>query len=532
MGWLVLPSAPDGGPGVGSGARGVRWLLREDQYATERDRLLVASPPVKVRHFWRVREWPASSRVIFRVRASSGTVGSQSALPWGIDALDVRDGMTMRTLLALLIDESGANSYREFRRQYEATGNKLEIVNATVSKRTYERWYSGDCKPGVDARRILQALFDHSIEELIAPAPEVTRPLPASPFTDPGPAPAGLVDMGRQAAMAADRALRFAVLAETGSIGPETLDHIRTEVARLAAAYPRVPLDVVLGDLIEVQDLAFRLLESGRTKPAQARDLYFLASMASGMLAKASHDLGDPRSAMAQARSAYVCADQADHQPMRAWVRGLQSLISYWAGSPDEAVRFSQRGNAEAARVTGTSGAWLASLEARAQAQLGNEQGVIEAISRATDLREAAVPDELDLIGGILTFPRPRQLYYTAEAQVLLDVPSARAARDAKAAVDAYRSAQETEWAYGDEAGAHTNLALTRIANGDLDGAVDEIHAVLDLPAAQRSHGIVVSVKRVHRALTAPPVRMAEPARDMRAEIELFTNNPIPALPR
>ncbi|WP_156164307.1 hypothetical protein [Streptacidiphilus albus] len=52
------------------------------------------------------------------------------------------------------------------------------------------------------------------------------------------------------------------------------------------------------------------------------------------------------------------------------------------------------------------------------------------------------------------------------------------------------------------------------------------------MPAAQRSHGIVVSVQRVHRALTAPRVRMAEPARDLRAEIELFTNNPIPALPR
>jgi len=438
----------------------------------------------------------------------------------------------MRTLLAFLIDERGWNSYRIFRPRYEAAGREIGIGDATVSKRTFERWRGGGSMPGLESRQVLQALFEHSIEELWGPAPEDTRPLRASPFTDPGPAPAGLFDMGRQAAMAADRALRFAVLAETGSIGPETLDHIRTEVTRIAATYPRVPLHVVLGDLIEVQDLAFRLLESGRTRPAQARDLYFLASMASGMLAKASHDLGDPRSAMAQARSAYVCADQADHQPMRAWVRGLQSLISYWAGSPDEAVRFSQRGSAEATRVTGTSGAWLASLEARAQAQLGNEQGVLDAISRATDQRETVVPDELDLIGGILAFPAPRQLYYTAEAQVQLNVPSPRAARDAEAAVDAYRSADETEWAYGDEAGAHTNLALTRIANGDLDGAVSEVHAVLDLPSAQRSHGIVVSVQRVHRALAAPSVRLAEPARDMRAEIELFTNNPIPALPR
>jgi hypothetical protein len=51
-----------------------------------------------------------------------------------------------------------------------------------------------------------------------------------------------------------------------------------------------------------------------------------------GLLAKASHDLAEPYAAMAQARTAYLCADNTDHDGLRAWLRGLQSLIAYWAG--------------------------------------------------------------------------------------------------------------------------------------------------------------------------------------------------------
>jgi hypothetical protein len=42
---------------------------------------------------------------------------------------------------------------------------------------------------------------------------------------------------------------------------------------------------------------------------------------------KASHDLADPHAAMLQARTAVLCADQADHDGLRAWLRGLQSLV-------------------------------------------------------------------------------------------------------------------------------------------------------------------------------------------------------------
>lgn len=41
--------------------------------------------------------------------------------------------------------------------------------------------------------------------------------------------------------------------------------------------------------------------------------------------------LADPRAAMLQARTAFFCAEQADHNGLRAWLRGLRSLVAYWA---------------------------------------------------------------------------------------------------------------------------------------------------------------------------------------------------------
>ncbi|WP_172386614.1 XRE family transcriptional regulator [Streptomyces sp. MNP-20] len=458
----------------------------------------------------------------------------------------------MSTLLWHLMKSRHLQVYEAFAAQFEQAANELadrdrdpRLRGLSASKRTVERWWGGELKrqPQPDQSRVLEHMFRRPIAELLAewkPPVEQDRlalsrgaEQPASVLlTDPRNPYADSDDMGRQVAMAADRALRFAVMAEGTRLGEETLAHIQGEIARIAADYPRVPLHSLLGDLIEVQDLAHRLLESGKAKPTQARDLYLQAAMAAGMLSKASHDLGDAHSAMAQARTAYICADQADHHPMRAWVRGLQSLISYWAGRPEDAVHYAKLGIHEAAQVTGTASTWLACLDARGHALLGDRDAVIDAISRAGDRRESTVHDDLDSIGGILTFPNPRHLYYVAEAEVLLGQHSAQVERNTEEAVRAYETAAQDEWAFGDEAGARTNLALSRIGSGELEGAAEAIRPVLDLPPAQRNHGIIVSARRVQDALVSPEHRTARLAKDLRTELEVFSSTPTPSLPR
>lgn len=92
---------------------------------------------------------------------------------------------------------------------------------------------------------------------------------------------------------------------------------------------------------------------------------FIFAGVISGMLAKAAHDLGDSHSAMTQARTASVCADNAGHDGLRVWASGLKSLIAYWAGWPHEAARYAQAGSEVAARIRGTGSVWLPAQEAR-----------------------------------------------------------------------------------------------------------------------------------------------------------------------
>ncbi|WP_098899792.1 hypothetical protein [Streptomyces sp. st77] len=174
-------------------------------------------------------------------------------------------------------------------------------------------------------------------------------------------------------------------------------------------------------------------------------------------------------------------------------------------------------------------------LEARAAALLGNAAGAAAAVEQAARRREAVEPDDLDELGGLLTFPAEKELYYRVETQVLLGQGATGTATGAAAeqAVAAFSDPDAPFWAFGDEAGARCNLAVVHL-HDELDGTVDALRPVLDLPPGQRNRGIVVSAQHVHRALGHSPARTSHLARDFREEITQYapTTPPAAALPR
>ncbi|WP_164291225.1 hypothetical protein [Streptomyces sp. SID11385] len=233
--------------------------------------------------------------------------------------------------------------------------------------------------------------------------------------------------------------------------------------------------------------------------------------------------MGDMHSAMMQARTAGVCAEQAEHPALLAAVDGLKSLITYWAGRPDDAVFFARKGAAEHPALRGSVSAWLPALEARAAALLGDAEAVHAANQRATSARADITPDELDNLGGILTFTEAKHAYYAAESRVLLGLSDTETTEAVVAAAHAYQDRGTDYWAYGDEAGTQCNVALVHLHADALDGAADALRPVLDLPPAQRNKGIVVSAGRVATTLTNSPARTSVLARELREEIAQFT---------
>ncbi|MER7578183.1 hypothetical protein [Streptomyces sp. NPDC126514] len=240
--------------------------------------------------------------------------------------------------------------------------------------------------------------------------------------------------------------------------------------------------------------------------------------------------MADPHAAMTQARAAYLCAENADHNGLRAWIRGLQSLISYWAGRLHESVKYAQSGTEFALHSQSTAAVWLPVSAARAWAALGNSAETHAAIRQAEDAWDAVRPDEVDELGGLCAFGRSRQIYYAADA--LSWLPSeARAAQDyGKRAVDAYADEESPEWAFGDAAGSRADLAIARISLGDLEGAEDAVSPTLDLEPENRINGIVHSAMRVHKALSRST--LAAPSNELQERIEMFTRAPLKALPR
>ena len=308
---------------------------------------------------------------------------------------------------------------------------------ATISARHLRRLASGE-RDGTTpvTRRVLQQLFGQPVDQLLACWIDRDAD-PIEPYAANLPALTKVVSEKGIINTAANRARQFALTTGQAGLTADAMDQLHDDVHYLATAYPQRPLSEILGDLISTQDVIFSLLEQ-RQQPSQARHLYFLAGVTGGLLAKASHDLTDPHAAMTQARTAFLCADNADHDGLRAWLRGLQALVAYWAGRHNEAIRYAKQGAEFAVGAHNSSMVWLSMNEARSWAALGNAASTTAAIQRAEDAWDTVQPDEMDELDGIATFTRPRHLYYAADALAWLPAEARQAERYSTEAVAAY----------------------------------------------------------------------------------------------
>ncbi|RZQ64364.1 XRE family transcriptional regulator [Amycolatopsis suaedae] len=327
-------------------------------------------------------------------------------------------------------------------------------------------------------------------------------------------------DASALAADAAKAALDFATWAEASNVSSGTLDHLAYELGRIATNYVHAPLVPLFRDLTELRGIAFDLLKNGRQHPSQARELFFLAGTSCVLLAHGAQNLGDSHSAMAQVRAALTCAEQADHDGLRAWTHGTAALIAEWTHQHRRALDFAERGQQFA--VTADSRVRLASLEARVAARAGHRDRAMAALERALHARDtASVGDELEEFGGLLTFPIVKQRYYAGSAYALLG-EAEQAEGNALWAIEQYETGLPEERSYGDEAIARVDVCTARLTLGDLEGAQEALRPVLDLPAERRIEQLAVGLGRVRSALTNPRYTRVHIARNLTQEIDQF----------
>jgi hypothetical protein len=443
-------------------------------------------------------------------------------------------GLLPRTRLEQLVRQS-RRTRAEFQKDFARTSDQLD-ERLTVSTRQVGRWMAGnlDGLPHPAACRVLEQMFGESAERLFGPPDLASRATVITVgTTEPAPVgsePAEDLAMQREVAMAASESARFAQFAEQSNVGPHTLEQFRADLTRIATNYPNRPVYPLFVELRALRNRAFELLE-GRQRPPQSRELYLVAGALCGMLANASFDLGLLPAAETQARTAFLCAELAGNNALRAWIRGTQSLVAYWDDRPGAAVELAADGWRYIPE-TGTARVRLASIEARAHARLRDQRATENALARADQARDQV--RGADDPGGMLAFPLAKQSLYTATARLWLDGPGsiADAERDAARAVELYEADPPERRRLGELCLARLDLAAARLGRDDLEGTAEQLRDVLAIAAQRRTDSVIRRLNQVGRGLQRPRYQICALALDLHDQIHSFTHAPTPpALP-
>lgn len=303
-----------------------------------------------------------------------------------------------------------------------------------------------------------------------------------------------------------------------GNIGETTLDLLRESVATEAGRFANVDRLALFGSVRLLRDRIFAYLDGGQPI-RQRKDLYFLAAATCGMLATVSDDLGSPSAAMAQARAGHVFAMEVGDPTLTAWLYSRQSTFCYWNGQPGKAREYARRG--AALSPGGTVGVWLPAAEARACGELGDTDGVRDAVNRATEARDLAQAGSLDEFGGIMVIDRAKQHFYAAGSFLGIGDNDAVVAH-AETAVEAYQNAPTENRAYDNIAISQFYAAIAQARSGNLDAAVQSAETALQVEPEHRIAYLGKAARRLHAQLRAPAVRTSPLAIETRDQIEAF----------
>lgn len=394
-----------------------------------------------------------------------------------------------------------------------------------VELSTVGRWERGDLTPQPWRRPKIAKALAVSLAELNRLLGDSTAPALGELEPAEDRAEARLLSEGLIVDDARDAA-RFARQITASTVSRFTLDQIDLDVRRFATDYVSQPLSELFVDIRELRADVFQLVQRNRF-PDQMRQLYLNASRLGGLQAHVCLDLGHYRAAGTQARTAWLCAELAGHNGMRAWVRSLQSLIAYWDGRLEDAVDFARDGALYCDQ--GSVAARLPSLEARACAKLGDKRGALAALDHAERARSTVHTDD---DAGVFTFPAAKQAVYAGTTLLALGdrAHAARAVTESSQALALYESAALAERSSGDMLAARLDLASAHLLQDQLDGTQEHLNVVLAAPQVRRTASIVKRASGIGHRIAESRYANSPQGRQICGEITAFCAPP-PALP-
>jgi len=321
-------------------------------------------------------------------------------------------------------------------------------------------------------------------------------------------------------AMIAEESLDFGEWADTSNVADATLENYARQVRQLADDYQHEAPYPLLLETSRLRDRVFAKLR-GHQRPDQASELYLIAAQVCGLLAWMAGDLSHYRAADAHAWTGWVCAEHADHDGARTWLRVTQSKLAYWQGRFAESAQLAEDGLGYQCPDSGQ--VMAAIFQARALARLGRHQEAAGALGDARDRMDQAGQDE---VGGLWSVIPARFHSLAGNVQVWQRDPGQVLAETALA-LEQFEAADPRDHNYGAVAHARIDQARAHLLLADLDGADNALRPVLSLAPESRYEPVTQHLAQLRQALAQPDFRDAPVARQLQDEIETYCRESI-----
>ena len=217
------------------------------------------------------------------------------------------------------------------------------------------------------------------------------------------------------------------------------LEETELAVLRFHQLYKELPPTELFPHVQQYLQAVTGLLEESQTIEIRRR-LCSIAGHLAGLRAWLTFDLGDPTAAHIWYEAALKPALEAQDEALAGWLLGGRSLIPSYSGDHAAALELVRRGQSHGSRSANVAvQAWLAALEARAHAGLGDAAAFRQAQDLANNAVDGTQPDERRH-GMDFRHNRLDVTYYEGTSLVTLRQPDA-----AQPVLDAALAAQDPE---------------------------------------------------------------------------------------
>jgi Helix-turn-helix domain len=296
---------------------------------------------------------------------------------------------------------------------------------------------------------------------------------------------------------AADQSANFLTWVETSNIGELTVEQLHSEIRRIALSYLKAPTLPLFERTRGLRDRAFSLLR-GRQKPTHSRDLYSAAGWSLTVLAWMSTDLNHPNAAEEHLRTAWVCAENAEQNNLRAWIRATQHTAAFWQNDFVRAGNYARGGLRYA--TNGSAELFLASAWGMDMARYGDREGAQRVLAHAQHVAERLHSDE-DEVGGPFTCSVGRAGGLWSDTQLALG-EAEDALSHANEAISIFEKTSSLLCNLGSERMVRCQQVKSHLLLDELDGVWESLAPVLDTAPQHRVQPLIQRVDEISQMAT------------------------------